>query len=154
MESIHDFDHYRHPDNFGAFLGYRVVAFDRKTREARVALTVREDHLSPARKVHGGVISALLDYTCGTAAGTTLAKEDLCSTVELKVNYFRPLGLGDELEASARVVFRGRKLCALTAFLHRKGEADPVAMATATFNVVKGAGSDAASGGGKGGSTA
>jgi acyl-CoA thioesterase len=130
------FASFTHPDNFGTFIGYETVAFDRTAREARLKLTVQEKHLSPAGKMHGGVISAFLDYSCGVATCTTLEEGDLCSTVELKVNYFRPVHLGDELEAVAKVVFRGKKLCALTAFLHKKGEADPAAMATATFNVV------------------
>ena len=137
-KDIKYFENYRHPDRFGALIGYRIVGFDRETREARVALTVRDDHMSPANKVHGGVISALLDYTCGIAVCTTLGKSDFCSTVELKVNYFRPVVRGEELEATARVVFRGRKLCAMTALLHRSGQVEPVAMATATFNVVEG----------------
>ncbi len=134
---IQYFENYQHPDNFGAFIGYKVVGFDRVAREARIRLTAREDHLSPAARMHGGVISALLDYTCGIAVCTTLNKDDLCSTVELKVNYFRPVMLGEELEAVARVAFRGKKLCALTAFLHKLGVEEPVAMATATFNVVE-----------------
>lgn len=132
------FDNYKHPDRFGNVLGYRITAFDREKREAKVALTVKEDHLSPSSKLHGGVISSLLDYTCGIAVCTTLGKSDFCSTVELKVNYFRPVLLGEELEATAKVVFRGKKLCAMNALLHRVGQEEPVAMASATFNVIEG----------------
>lgn len=130
------FANYRYPDYFGILLGYQIAAFDPVAREARVRLTVRQDHLSLAGRVHGGVISALLDYTCGLAAFTTLSSRDVCSTVELKVNYFRPGILGDELEAFARVAFRGNKLCAMNAFLYRQGEEEPMAMASATFNVI------------------
>lgn len=132
------FEGYQHPDNFGKLLGYRVTAFDRVARLAKVELTVREDHLSPAAKAHGGVIASLLDYVSGIAVCTTLGKSDLCSTVEIKVNYFRPVSFGDELVATGQVVFRGKKLCVLNALLHRKGFEEPLAMATATFNVVEG----------------
>ena len=128
---------HRHPDHFGTFIGYEVTSFDRAQREVRLKLTVREKHLSPSGRMHGGVISAFLDYSCGVAVCTTLNAGDLCSTVELKVNYFRPLQLGDELESVARVVFRGKKLCALTAFLYKSGSDEPVAMATATFNLIE-----------------
>lgn len=139
-----DFENYKHPDRFGALLGYRVTGFDVEKKEGRVALTVRADHLSAAGRLHGGVTSALLDYTCGLAVCTTLGKSDLTSTVELKVNYFRPLLEGDEIEATATVVFRGKKLCAVSAFLHRIGQDEPVAMASATYNVSSGNGGSTA----------
>ena len=134
--TISYFDSYQHPDRFGDLLGYRVTGFDREKREARVALSIRDDHLSPAAKAHGGVIAALLDYACGIAVCTTLSPADLCSTVEIKVNYFKPVSLGDHIEARATVTFRGNKLCALNALLMRDGEQEPVAMASATFNIV------------------
>jgi uncharacterized protein (TIGR00369 family) len=130
-------DAYGHPDHFGMLLGYEITAFDLEAREARVALTMAEKHLSPSGKVHGGVLSALLDYSCGVAVCTTLEPTDRVSTVELKVNYFRPVNRGERAEVTARVVFRGKKLCALTAFLHVDGTTDPAAMASATFNVVE-----------------
>jgi uncharacterized protein (TIGR00369 family) len=132
-------ENYRLPDNFGRLIGYEVVAFDRQTREAEVRLTVGEMHLSSSGRGHGGMISALLDFACGVAVCTTLGPRDQTSTVELKVNYFRPTNRGDVLSAKARVVFRGRRLCALSALLHRGGEVDPVAMATATYNVLEAA---------------
>ena len=131
------FDSYTLPDRFGELLGYKLSAFDREAQEARVALVTTEQHLSPSGRVHGGVLASLLDYACGLAALTTLGPKDRCSTVEIKVNYFHPVDAGQSLEAVAKVAFRGRKLCALVATLNREGSEQPVAMATATFNVVE-----------------
>jgi uncharacterized protein (TIGR00369 family) len=129
-------ENYRHPDQFGRWLGYQVLSLDSRKHVARVGLEIREDHLSPAGRVHGGVISALFDYACGAAVFSTLGPRDFCSTVELKVNYFRPIELGDSLEAKVQVVFRGKRLCVLQGYLYHKGAKEPLAMATATFNVV------------------
>jgi len=52
------------------------------------------------------------------------------------VNYLKPIELGDALLAKTEVVFRGKRLCVLRALAYRNEEKDPVAMATATFNVV------------------
>ena len=131
-------ENYTHPDQFGKWLGYQVTRLDRDKHEAEVTLTIREDHLSPAKRVHGGVISAFLDFSCGAAVFSTMDPQDYCSTVELKVNYFRPLDLGDRIIAKTRVVFRGKRLCVLEGFVYREGHPEPVAMATATFNVVTG----------------
>lgn len=127
---------YQLPDKYGRWLGYEVIDVNRKKRVARVKLTLRDDHLSPAGRIHGGVISGFLDYACGAAVFSTMDPHDFCSTVEIKVNYFRPLNSGDKLESEAKVVFRGKRLCVVSAFLCREGNAEPVAMATATFNIV------------------
>lgn len=139
-EALHDLEHYQRPDNFGRLIGYEVVSFDRDAREAEVRLEVHERHLSASGKGHGGMVSALLDFACGVAVCTTLGPRDLTSTVELKVNYFRPTREGDRLSAKAKVAFRGKRLCALSAFLYRIGDAEPVAMATATYNVLENVG--------------
>ena len=129
-------ENYQHRDHFGEWLGYSVEKVDRKKHAAIGTLTLREDHLSPAGRVHGGVISAFFDFACGAAVFSTLGPKDLCSTVELKVNYFRPLFVGDRLRASTRVVFRGRRLCVVQGELFRNRDKAPVAIATATFNVI------------------
>lgn len=127
---------YQLPDKYGAWLGYRVVKLDRKRQEAQLALDLRDDHLSPAGRIHGGVISGFFDYACGAAVFLTMDPHDFCSTVELKVNYFQPLNSGDRLICRSRVVFRGKRLSVVHALLYRKGQKNPVAMATSTLNIV------------------
>jgi uncharacterized protein (TIGR00369 family) len=129
-------ENYQHPDHYGQWMGYQVTSVDLKRFVARAEMQLREDHLSPAGKVHGGVIAGFLDFSCGAAVFTTLKKSDFCSTVELKVNYFKPLLSGDKLKSISEVLFRGKRLCVVHSFLYRKGEKDAVAVATATFNVV------------------
>lgn len=131
---------YQYPDQFGNWMGYRVISMDKEHHAAEVGLTIRKDHLSPANRVHGGVIAALFDFGCGAAVFTMLGPEDFCSTVELKVNYMRPLELGDEIRIQAKVIFKGKRLCVLHGFAYRdlpEADEQPVAMATATFNVVR-----------------
>lgn len=130
---------YRHPDKFGQWLGYRVVAVDQERHVAELSLEIREDHLSPSQRVHGGVISAFFDFACGVAVFSTLGPHDFCSTVELKVNYFYPINVNDKLVARTEVVFRGKKLCVVHGMLYRagpEGDSKPLAMVTGTFNVV------------------
>lgn len=132
------FSNYQHPDKYGEWLGYKVTNVDREKSTTTVELVIREDHLSPAGKVHGGVISGLFDFACGATTFITMDKGDFCSTIELKVNYLKPLLKGDHLAAETKAVFRGKRLCVLNSFLYRKGETAPVAMASATFNIVSG----------------
>ncbi len=131
-----DLKNYKLPDKYGKWLGYRAAKIDRKNGGAVLELTLRDDHLSSAGRIHGGVISGFFDFACGAAVFSTMSPHDFCSTVELKVNYFYPLNSGDRLTCNSRVVFRGRRLCVTHALLYRNQEKKPVAMATATFNIV------------------
>jgi uncharacterized protein (TIGR00369 family) len=131
-----DLDNYAHRDEFGKWLGYKALKIDKKKFKFKAELVIRKDHLSPAGRVHGGVVSSFLDYACGGAVFTTLSKKDFCSTVELKVNYFKPLMVGDHIQAATEVIFRGKKLCVAYGFAYKKGSSAPVAMVTATFNIV------------------
>ncbi len=127
---------YEHPDWFGELLGYEVLKTNRRQHTATLGLKIRDQHLSPAGRVHGGVVSAFFDFACGAAVFTTLDKNDFCSTVELKVNYFRPIEKNDYLTAKTRVMFRGKRICVVHGLLYKKSDPAPAAMATATFNVV------------------
>jgi uncharacterized protein (TIGR00369 family) len=129
-------ENYQHPDLFGKMLGYKVVRYNATKRTAETRIKLRSDHLSPAGRVHGGVISAFFDFACGAALFPLLGAHDFTSTVELKVNYFRPLDRGDDLTAKTEVVFKGRRLSVIHGFAYRQGEKEPVAMATATYYIV------------------
>ncbi len=128
--------HYQHPDVFGEWVGYELSKVDWKRFEVETRLEIRRDHLSAAARVHGGVIAAFFDASLGAAVFTTMEPTDLTSTVELKVNYLKPLELGDILTIRAKVVFRGKRLAVTQADLYRNRERKPVAIATATFYVV------------------
>ena len=136
MKQKYTLENFQYPDHYGQWLGYKIKKIDRKKWQAYTEIRLREDHLSPAGRIHGGVISGFFDFTCGAAVFSTLHHKDYCSTVELKVNYFKPLDSGDRLYSRATVKYRGKRICVVLAELFRKGEKEPVALATATFNVI------------------
>ena len=51
-------------------------------------------HMSRANRVHGGVLFTLLDTALGRAVIEALPPGRGCATVELKINYFRPVQSG------------------------------------------------------------
>ncbi|MBL7627914.1 PaaI family thioesterase [Frankia sp. CN6] len=60
--------------------------------------------------VHGGVIATLMDTAMGSAVFTTLPGDTFYTTLELKVNFVRPVGLtADRLTCEARTVHVGRR---------------------------------------------
>lgn len=127
---------YQSTDEFGNWLGYKIEKLDRKNFQAIGSLLLRKDHLSPAGRIHGGVISSFFDFLCGATVFSTMKEDDFCSTIELKVHYFKPLASGDKLKGMGSVVFRGKRLCVVQSYMFRNKETEPVAMASATFNIV------------------
>jgi acyl-CoA thioesterase len=120
------------PHPFAELLGFEVVS--RGDGACRVELEVRPQHFNPHGLVHGAVLYALADTGMGGALSSTLAEDELCTTIEIKINYFRPWRSG-VLACDTRVVHRGRTTAALTSDLF-DGEGRHLAQATGTFAVV------------------
>jgi uncharacterized protein (TIGR00369 family) len=93
--------------NFSKALGVQRVRM--AGGECVVRLPLREDHFNLGGVVHGGVTAALLDSCMGGAVVSTLAEDEWCGTASLTLHYLR-WGEGAALEASAKVVKRGRAL--------------------------------------------
>jgi uncharacterized protein (TIGR00369 family) len=70
-------------------LGFEPV----EAEEGRVvfASTPRTDHYNPIGSVHGGFAATLLDSAMGCAVHTTLGEGVGYTTLELKVNFTRPI---------------------------------------------------------------
>lgn len=70
-----------------------------------------ESHLNPLGTVHGGVMCTLLDSVVGCAAHTLLPAGVGYTSIELKVNYLRPVRPANApLTAVGRVVKAGRRV--------------------------------------------
>lgn len=66
---------------------------------------------SPAGTVYGGVLAYIADLALTGAFSTTLSTTETAATLDLKVQFLRPvLPDGRELTATAKVVHRGRSL--------------------------------------------
>lgn len=66
-------------------------------------LDLEQKHMSRANRVHGGVLFTLLDSALGRSSLNALPEGRGCATVEIKVNYFRPIQAG---RVTARGVLR------------------------------------------------
>lgn len=66
-------------------------------------------HMSRAERVHGGVLFTLLDTALGRSILEHLPPGRGCATVEMKINYFRPVQHG-RIRARGRMRERTRTL--------------------------------------------
>jgi uncharacterized protein (TIGR00369 family) len=90
----------------------RLIGFEAKEiadGRAIVTLAAGPRHANPMGTLHGGILCDIADAAMGMAFASTLAPEDSFTTVELKINFFRPVWEAN-LKAEGRVVRRGRSL--------------------------------------------
>jgi uncharacterized protein (TIGR00369 family) len=91
-----------------------LMQFDvRALEEGRVEFgcTLDESVYNPIGVVHGGLVCTLLDTVAGCAVHTTLPKGMGYTSIELKVNYLRPVhATSGPLTAIGRVVKPGRRV--------------------------------------------
>jgi uncharacterized protein (TIGR00369 family) len=81
--------------------------------EGRVVFGCRLDEsvYNPIGVVHGGLVCALLDTVAGCAVHTTLPQGMAYTSIELKVNYLRPVhATNGPLTAVGSVVKPGRRV--------------------------------------------
>jgi uncharacterized protein (TIGR00369 family) len=74
---------------------------------ARLQMDAREEHHNAMGAVHGGILCDLADVAIGVALASTLAEEEVFTTVDLHMSYFRAIREA-RISAVARVVRRGR----------------------------------------------
>lgn len=63
------------------------------------------EHLNVWGSMHGGAISSLIDSSCGTAVGPFLADNETVVTLDLRVQFLKPIREGT-LTAHGRMVHR------------------------------------------------
>ena len=76
---------------------------------ARVAVPIEPRMNNKEGALHGGVLSALSDTAVGVAMYTVIEPGERPVTVELNINYLKPVE-SDQAIAEARIVSRGRTI--------------------------------------------
>ncbi|WP_421859856.1 PaaI family thioesterase [Oceanicaulis sp.] len=87
--------------------------------------------------MHGGVVTALLDHACGTAAFAGLGGDQAVATLDLRLDYMRPAKPGHDVIAVAKTIKVSGLIAFVSAFAHDGDTDDPVATAHAAFMVSK-----------------
>jgi uncharacterized protein (TIGR00369 family) len=113
-------------------LGMKVVQFGEG--KATLKMNVDRKFYNPMGTLHGGVMTDLADACMGIATMSTLSDDETFTTLELKMNFLRPV-YEDELTADARVLHRGRRVVLVESMVKNRVGKD-VARGTATQMVL------------------
>jgi len=98
-------------------------------------MTIQDKHLSSPNTAHGATIAGFMDCVLGLSAlSEAITRDNLTSTVEFKINYIRPVKLGEELIGTGQVVHKGKSLMISQGEIRISGTNELVAMGQGTFN--------------------
>ena len=93
------------PPPVADLVGMRLTAMEEGT--ATFELDADKRHLSPLGTLQGGILCVLADGAMGAAYVSRLADDETFATLELKMNYLKPVWTG-RVVATAEVVKAGR----------------------------------------------
>ncbi|MFQ5340275.1 MAG: PaaI family thioesterase [Anaerolineae bacterium] len=93
------------PPPIAELVGFTMVSMD--AGRAVVEFEATERHANPMGTLHGGVLCDIADAAMGMAYVSTLDEGETFTTLELKINFLKPVW-NAKLRAIGRVVKRGR----------------------------------------------
>ena len=116
------------------YVGLLGLEFVRAERGAATyALDVREELTRMGGILHGGAVVSLLDTAAAFAVHTVIDADARTVTVDLTVHFLRPAS-GGRIEAEARILRRGRRVCILSVEA-RDSTAEIIATSTMTYYI-------------------
>jgi uncharacterized protein (TIGR00369 family) len=116
-------------------LGLEIVALEGEG--CVVEMDAGPAHGNPMGTLAGGILTALADLAMGGAYANGLAQGESFTTLEIKINFLKPVWNG-RLRAEGRVVKRGRTV-GLTECDVKNGDGQLVARASSTCLTLRGA---------------
>src|SRR5439155_18899179 len=85
--------------------------------------------------LHGGVVTAMLDESCGMAVQLALDGTRAIATLDLRIDYQKPATPGLDIKAHSFCHRVTRSIAFVRATAYQDSEDDPVATATACFMI-------------------
>jgi uncharacterized protein (TIGR00369 family) len=95
------------PPPVATLIGLELLAVEKGRTLFR--LSAGQRHHNPMGTLHGGILCDLADAAMGSAMATTLEGGQSYTTLELAINFLKPIRSG-VLTAEGRVVKRGRRV--------------------------------------------
>lgn len=110
--------------------GAKIISF-KTGRHITLAFLTREDQTNPIGTLQGGILASFFDDAFGTLSFASMKRP--CVTIDIMVNFVRPVKAGDTVMVRAEFKSRARKLLWLSAEAFNEKEK---LIATATSNLM------------------
>ncbi|MGA2151267.1 MAG: PaaI family thioesterase [Geobacteraceae bacterium] len=115
-------------------LGFSVKSV--QPGQAVIEIEMTEHHVNTMGTLHGGVICTIADTAMGVAFATMLEEGEALTTLELKINYLKPVWKG-KLLAVGKVVKKGKTTGLVECDILDEKE-QLIARASSTYMVISG----------------
>jgi uncharacterized protein (TIGR00369 family) len=122
------------PPPIATLIGFRITSVE--PGRAVLEFEAAERHANPMGTLHGGVLCDIADAAMGMAYASSLGEGETFTTLELKINFLRPIRTA-RLRAVGEVVSRGRTIGLVTCDV-RDEEERLVARASSTCMMLRG----------------
>lgn len=119
------------PSAAGNWLAGKLLEIE--VGQIKVQYTVRPDMCNPAKILHGGVASLMMDDVIGMA-NFVAGSEFLMTSINLSVDFLSSARIGEELEVSAKLIRSGANLNHWEAVITKKAGK---IVAKASSNMIK-----------------
>jgi len=119
---------------FNSHVGLRLVRLHKDG--VTIECPMRPELLNGAGVLHGGVTATVADVAVGMALARHLGRPRAATTVEMKINYLRPVAHG-KITARSHLVKVGTRLCCGRVEIF-DAEKRPVAAALLTYMILEG----------------
>jgi len=97
-----------YPPTIAKTLGFRLIEVGPGTATMEL-MADTEIHANPMGTIHGGVLCDIADAAIGTAHATSLKEDESFTSIDLQINFFRPVWNG-RIRAVAKPVNVGRQI--------------------------------------------
>jgi|SRR6266446_1768512 len=97
-----------YPPAIAKTLGFKLIEIGPGTATTEMVADTQK-HANPMGTVHGGVLCDIADAAIGTAHATTLNEDESFTSIDLQINFFRPVWNG-RIRAVAKAVNVGRQI--------------------------------------------
>ena len=118
----------KHP--FVELIGLQIDSMENGA--SHCTLPVEEKIMNPQGVVHGAAIYALADTGMGAALAPGLGEGEICATIEIKMNYYRPVS-GGIMTCETEVINRGKSVTNMESSIYSEGKL--VARANGNYSI-------------------
>jgi uncharacterized protein (TIGR00369 family) len=124
---------------FVASLGGEIVEITRGHARTRLPYGPHLVGDPDSGVVHGGVITAMLDQTCGIAVASALTTMMPFATLDLRIDYMKPATPGAEILFEAECLKVTHEVAFTRGLAYQGSRDEPIALSTGAFMLIRGA---------------
>ena len=118
--------------HFNEYIGIRVL--ERHDDGVTVECPIRDELMNRAGAVHGGVAATVADSAMEIALWRHLERKYNIATIEMKINYLRPIATGT-IVARAHLIKTGKRVCVGRVDIF-DGEKNAIAVALLSYAIL------------------